>query len=70
MVLDARKSGLRVKAEVLKEDTAKFMGKLDWRSHKKGEVDDGEPFRVRPKRLGRFIVCAVDQGKADGRWTN
>jgi len=60
MVLDARKSGLRVKPEILKADTARFMGKLDWRSHKKGEGDDGEPFRARPKRLGHFIVGAMD----------
>jgi hypothetical protein len=60
MVLDARKSGLQVKPEILQADTARFMGKLDWRSHKKGELDDGEPFRVRPKRLGRFIVGAMD----------
>jgi hypothetical protein len=70
MVLDARKSGLRVKSEVLKEDTARFMGKLEWRSHKKGEVDDGEASRTRPRRLGGFIVCALYRDETDDRWTN
>jgi len=68
-VLDARKSGLRVKPEVFKEDRARFMGKLEWRSQKKGEVVDGEPLRIRPKNLGRFIVGTTDHLKADSRWT-
>ena len=70
MVLDARKSGLRVKPEVFKEDRARYMGKLQWRSHKKGEVDDGEPFRIRPKNLGRFIVGTLSYSEADVRWTS
>ena len=56
MVLDARKSGLRVKAEVLQDDRGKYMGKLAWRAHKKGEVDEGESLLVRHRRLGSFIV--------------
>ena len=69
MVLDARKSGLRVKPEIFKQDRARFMGKLQWRSHKKGEVDVEEEFRKRPKGLGRFIVGYLNRGKVDGRWT-
>ena len=56
MVLDARKSGLRVKPEIFQQDRKKYMGKLAWRAHKKGEVDDGEGLLIRPKRLDKFIV--------------
>jgi hypothetical protein len=56
MALDARKSGLRVKSDILQEDRKRYRGKLEWRSHKKGEVDDGEPFLSHPKHLGDFIV--------------
>ena len=70
MVLDARKSGLQVKAEVLKEDKARYMGKLEWRSHKNSEVEDERGFAVRPKTLGHFIVGFLDRVEAHGRWTN
>lgn len=59
MVLDARKSGLRVKPDVLKNDRSQYMGKLAWRAHKKGEPNDGESLLLRPKQLGDFIVCTI-----------
>jgi hypothetical protein len=70
MVLDARKSGLQVKPEVLKDDKARYMGKVEWRSHKNSEVEDEKGFAVRPKKLGHFIVSFLDRVKANGRWTS
>jgi len=56
MVLDARKSGLRVRPEVLSADRGKYIGFTDWWAHKKGKADlDGLPLK-REKRLGTFIV--------------
>ena len=58
MVLDARKSGLKVRAAVLTGDRRKYTGDLDWRAHKNGEVDMGEKRPLeRGEGLPSFIVC-------------
>lgn len=56
VVLDARKSGLQVKPNVLQDDRRKFQGKLAWRAHKKGDIDDSEGLLYRHKGLEKFIV--------------
>jgi hypothetical protein len=59
MVLDARKSGLRVRPKVLAGDRRKYSGFIDWRGHKKGALDEGShKILRRHKSLGRFIVSS------------
>lgn len=58
-VLDSRKSGLKVKPEVLKSDLQRYGSReVFWRKFKKGQVD-GEynvTYATRPKGLPEFIV--------------
>jgi hypothetical protein len=57
LVLDARKSGLKVKDEVKARDLRRFGGSLTWRMYKKDEVDDRNNIMVqREASLGPFIV--------------
>ncbi|OCF57860.1 hypothetical protein L486_03881 [Kwoniella mangroviensis CBS 10435] len=67
-VLDARKSGLRVKPEKLREDKKRYGGDLEWKLWKKG--DEAERIRNvnllrREKGLGSFIMDKLKtQGEA------
>ncbi|WVW80195.1 hypothetical protein I302_102172 [Kwoniella bestiolae CBS 10118] len=58
-VLDARKSGLRVKDEVLRDDRKKYGGDLDWRLWKKGDETvniRNVNYLKRRRELGGFIM--------------
>nr|XP_018264757.1 uncharacterized protein I303_02936 [Kwoniella dejecticola CBS 10117]OBR86915.1 hypothetical protein I303_02936 [Kwoniella dejecticola CBS 10117] len=62
-VLDARKSGLRVKDDVRSNDVRAHGGQLRWRSWKKDKGQEdlmanhwNERELARPRRLGRFIM--------------
>lgn len=57
-VLDARKSGLKIKPEVKRRDMNKYGGVLAWRMWKKGEDDDQNRRRV-TRKLGSFIVSHI-----------
>ncbi|KAK8861623.1 hypothetical protein IAR55_002446 [Kwoniella newhampshirensis] len=50
-VLDARKSGLQVKADVMQRDMKSYGGDIEWRSWKKGQ--DGGQYNVRVVQRGR-----------------
>jgi hypothetical protein len=71
LVLDARKSGLRVKKEVFAKDRFEHSGKIEWRAHKNEEVDEGrgEKEIFRSRDLPTFIVSHSMRGCANGRWT-
>ena len=55
--LDARKSGLKVRPEIKRQDEWKYGRQLDWRDWKKGVVDSSgkHPCR-RDRHLDAFIV--------------
>ncbi|WWC87943.1 uncharacterized protein L201_002843 [Kwoniella dendrophila CBS 6074] len=60
-VLDARKSGLRVKPEVKFRDMNKYKGDLTWRLRKKDDEDQtshviNRHILKRPMRLGPFVI--------------
>ncbi|WVQ64983.1 uncharacterized protein L199_003153 [Kwoniella botswanensis] len=58
-VLDARKSGLRVKPGKLIEDKKRYGGDLDWKLWKKGDdaqIERNVNLRKRGKGLGGFIM--------------
>nr|XP_031858493.1 uncharacterized protein CI109_006138 [Kwoniella shandongensis]KAA5525565.1 hypothetical protein CI109_006138 [Kwoniella shandongensis] len=58
LVLDARKSGLQVKADIRIRDVGKYSGDIEWRSWNKG-VESGETnakILQRSRRLGPFIM--------------
>jgi hypothetical protein len=68
LVLDARKSGLRIKPAVKKAHQQERDGYLRWYAHKKGEEEKGRRQLKRPKKLGHFIVgfgyaghCCADE---------
>ena len=62
LVLDARKSGLRVKARVKAADSRQYGGCVPWKQHKKGLTNSFELRELkRPSRLGSFIVGRTRQ---------
>jgi hypothetical protein len=57
-VLDARKSGLRVRSKIKRSDKSKYGGALEWRKWKKSDQDTSTIMVVRDRRRGTFIVSS------------